>query len=138
MKLGPWRCDVDIFGDIIVQETLPVIVGLDVVFTGASHLPINFVQVIRQQHHTAHNALTQSTLDDIFDVAEQKLKFRKEGRCVISFRKCQLRALGTKVDRLVVSYGPIARNRFCGGEIDGVGAGCETHVIGTSTYYRQS
>lgn len=47
MKLGLWRCDVDVFGDIIIQETLPVIVGFDVVSTSASHLPVDLVQVIR-------------------------------------------------------------------------------------------
>jgi len=104
-----------------------------VIFSSTGRFPVNLVQVIRQQHHTAHDALTWRALDDILNVAEKDFEIRKECGCVISFCKGQFRALGTEVDSLIVCYAPVARDRLCGGEIDGVGAGCETQVIRTST-----
>lgn len=133
MELTVWRRDVDVFSFGVIQETLPVVVGLNVVSPRAGHFPVDLVQVIRQQYHAAYYALTWSTLDDISHMAEKKFEVCKESGRVISFCEGQFCALGTETDRFIIGYGPVTGNGFDCSEVDGVGAGREPKVIRAGT-----
>ena len=66
------RCNANVFGNPIIQDALAKVVGLGLNSIGTSKLPINLVQVIREQDHAADYSFTWSNLGDVFDTSKEE------------------------------------------------------------------
>lgn len=129
------RCNGDIFGNTVIQNTFAEVVGLSLSSVGASELPINLVQVIGEQDHAADYAFPWSNLGNIFDTPEKEEEVRIDGRSITLFPKVEhgthLRIEGGV---FVESAGPVAWKRVLLREIHKVRAGRETQSIRASNY----
>lgn len=72
MKSSLGRRNADVFGDTIVQNPFAKVVGLGLSSVGPRELPIDLVQVVREQNHAADYAFTWSHLGDILDTSEEE------------------------------------------------------------------
>lgn len=129
------RCNGDVFGNTIIQDTLAKVIGLGLSSVGTSEFPIDLIQVIGEQNHAADYAFTWSNLGNILDTPEKEEEIGIDGRSITLFPKIEH---GTHVrvegGVLVESAGPVAWKRLLLREIHKVRAGREAQSIRASDY----
>ena len=104
------RCNADIFGHTIVQDTFAKVVGLGLSSVGTREFPIDLVQVIGEQNHAADYAFTWSNLGDVLNTSEKEEEIRINGWSITLFPKVECSTHGrTESGVLVKSAGPVAR-----------------------------
>ena len=135
METSLGRCNANVFGDTVVQNTFAKVVGLGLSSVGTSEFPINLVQVIGEQNHAANYAFTWGHLGDILDTSKEEEEVGIDGWSITLFPKVEHGA-HSRVEGgvLVESAGPVAGKRLLLREIHEVRAGRETQAIGASNY----
>ena len=135
VERGLGRCNANVFGNTIVQDALAKVVGLGLNSIGTSKLPINLVQIIREQDHAADYSFTWSNLGDVFDTSEEEEEVRINGWSITLLSEIKYGTHGrVKSGVLVKSTSPIARKGLLLGEIHEIRAGRETQSIGAGNY----
>lgn len=135
MESSLGRCNIDVFGDTVVQDTFAKVVGLGLSSVGTSEFPINLVQVIGEQNHAADYAFTWSDLRDILDTSEEEEEIRIDGWSITLFPEVESGTHGrVEGSVLVESAGPVARKRLLLRKIHKVRAGRQTQSIGAVNY----
>ncbi len=137
METSLGRRNANVFGDTVVQNTFAKVVGLGLSSVGTSELPINLVQVIREQNHAANYAFTGGHLGDILDTSKEEEEVGIYGWSITLFPEVEHGAHGrVEGGVLVESAGPVAGKRLLLREIHEVRAGRETQTIGASNIQR--
>ena len=103
------RCNADVFGNTVVQDTFAKIVGLGLSCVGTGELPINLVQVIGEQDHAADYSFTWSNLGDVLDASEEEEEVRIDGGGITLFPKIEYGTHGrVEGGVLIKSTSPVA------------------------------
>ena len=129
------RCNADVFGDTVVQDTFAKVVGLGLSSVGSSEFPIDLVQVIGEQNHATDYTFTWSNLGDVLDTSEKEEEVGIDGWSITLFPEVEHGTHGrVEGSVLVESAGPVAGKRSLLREIHEVRAGRQTQSIGAGNY----
>ena len=135
MESSLGRCNADVFGDTIVQDTFAKVISLGLSSVGTSKLPIDLVHVIGEQNHAADYAFTWSNLGDILNMSEKEEEVRIDGWRITLFPEVEHGAHGRVEGCIFVeSAGPVAGKSLLLREIHEVRAGRETQSVGAGDY----
>ena len=80
------------------RVALAEIVGFNVAVVAAHELPVDFVEVVRLQHHGRDDALSRCGLHDDFDLAEEEIEVCLDGGRVEALVYRELGTVGAIVD----------------------------------------
>lgn len=111
--------------------TFAKVIGLHGRCHSTEEFPIDFVQISREQNHTADDAGALGRLDDKLGSSEEELEVGPHGWRVISFGKGEFSALRAEGDIRIVGQSPLRRPRLDRGEINGVCTRRESFVVRT-------
>ncbi len=111
--------------------TFAKVIGLHGGCHSTKEFPIDFIQITREQNHTADDARALCRLDDKFGTSEEELEVGPHGRSVISFGKGEFGALSAEGDIRIVGKSPLGRPSLDCREINGVCTGRQPFVVWT-------
>ena len=88
-------------------ETLAEIIRLHFSLLSTEELPIDFVEIIREENHTAYDPCAWRGLDNKFNSTEENLEIRPHSRGIMTLGKGELRTFLRKGDFGARCDGPI-------------------------------
>ena len=100
-------------------------------------LPVDLIEVIGKQDHTADDTNPWCRFDDKLDPSEEELEFCPHGWSIVPFGKGEFSTLVAQTDVGIVCKLPLAGQSLGGSEIDGICIGWKTLIVGTSHWNDQ-
>ena len=102
-----------------LRFALAVVVCLDVAVVAAHELPVDFVEIVRLEHHGGDDALARGSLHDDLGLAEEEVEVGLDGGGVEALVDGELGAVATVVDDAGGGV-PDCAGHGGGGEVDAV------------------